>query len=121
MGKTLKVLKGFAISIFIFLICSLIFGALLKFTGLPEKWAMYYILMSLCVASAFFGFYMGHILKKRGLLYGFVYAAMLVIAIVYVINTFCAQTFVVELNDLRYLICILFGGIGGMLGVNVKN
>ncbi|MEG2199231.1 MAG: TIGR04086 family membrane protein [Anaerovorax sp.] len=121
MEKTLKVLKGFGISILIFLLCSVIFGVLLKFTGLPEKWGIYYILISLCFASVFFGFYMGYLLKKRGLLYGFAYSAMLVIAIVYVTGVLCMQPFILGFNDLRYLVCIVFGGIGGMLGVNAKN
>lgn len=121
MEKTIKVLKGFILSVCVFLVSSLIFGLLLKFTDLPEKWGMYYILASLCLGSLFFGFYMGHILKRRGVLYGMIYAAMLVIPIVYVITVCLSLEFSIGINDMRYFACLIFGGIGGMLGVNMKN
>lgn len=121
MEKSLKVIKGFIFALMVFLISSAVFALLLKFTGLPEKFALIYILASFSLATLVFGIFIGNLTMKGGLLYGGASAIVFIFMIYYAITTLCMLPLEIGLDDLRFLIPVAFGCLGGMVGVNLKN
>lgn len=117
-GIGIKSLKAFILAGCLFLILSAVFGALIRFSPLPERHIMYYGLLSLCVSCLFLGVYAGNLLKNRGFLFGAVYSAIFVFLITLLISAFSETEPGNGFFQLRYLACLLSGSIGGAFGVN---
>jgi len=59
-------------------------------------------------------------MKKRGFLYGALYSIIFILIII-IINMLAFSTDIESgIGLIKYLICVLFGSIGGMIGVNMK-
>lgn len=121
MEKAVKNIKGFVFSMVLFILLTMVFGLLVKFGPLPEKWSSFYVLLSLCLACMFLGLYMGYHIKKRGFLYGMGYSVLLLLMIVGLTTTIFHTTMEWGFFHLRYFVCILFGSFGGAIGVNLRN
>ncbi len=121
MEKTIKTMKGFGISLMIFVVMVTLFALLLKTTGLPEKLSFLYVLISMSLATLFLGVFLGHLTGGKGLIYGFLGALLFTFIIFYTLNVFFNQPLQFQLIHLRYLVPIFFGGIGGVIGVNMRN
>ncbi len=121
MEKTIKTMKGFGISLVIFVVMVTLFAFLLKSTGLPEKWSFLYVLISMSLATMFLGVFLGNLTGGKGLIYGCLGAILFTVIIFYTFNVFFNHSFQFQLAHLRYLVPIIFGGIGGVIGVNLRN
>lgn len=120
MEAVLKSLKGFLYTLVLFVILTLIVGLLIKITPMPEGWSRYYLIGILSIACAFIGFYSGCLMKKRGLLYGALYAAVFILVVLIIYMAVFATGITFNAGLLKYLICALFGSVGGMFGVNMR-
>lgn len=109
-------------------ICSVFFllmigaaGLLLCFGPLPEKGMAYYVLFAMIASCFLLGILAGAIVRKRGLAYGAGYATVFLLAVMLISFAVTGLQNPIGLLKVRYLLCILFGGVGGILGVNQKN
>jgi putative membrane protein (TIGR04086 family) len=113
--------KAIIMSLVFLLILFVLIGLLIRFTPLPERWVSLYVLSAVCIASLFIGILAGNVMQRRGILFGalFTVAFLLIILVLAVLMT---GTFSEEgILQLRYLPCIAFGSIGGMIGVNLRS
>ncbi|WP_027399659.1 TIGR04086 family membrane protein [Anaerovorax odorimutans] len=121
MEKALKNIKGLVYSLIFFVLLTLLFNLIVKFGSLPERWSNIYVLISLCLSCMFIGLYMGYYIKKKGFFYGMGYSVILLLVIVGMLTTVFNTTIELGLFHLRYIICVLFGSIGGTIGVNLRS
>lgn len=127
MGKKLqleilqKSVRAYGIASLFFLITVTAIGLLLCFGPLPEKGMAHYMLFALVASCFLLGMMAGAITKKRGLFYGVSYAAIFMLFIVLLLFAATGGESPIALLKSRYLLCLVFGGIGGILGVNQRN
>ena len=113
--------KAIIISLVFLLILFVLIGLLIRFTPLPERWISMYVLGAVCAACFFIGILAGNVMQKRGMLFGALFSAAFLL-IVLVLAVLVTGSFSEEgIFQIRYLPCIAFGSIGGMIGVNLRN
>lgn len=116
-----KNLKGFLYALILFILLTLLISVLVKFTPAPEGWALYYMIGVLCISCLFLGLYEGNHYKKKG----FIYGALFSIIFLLILSAFYMLAFntgiEMGMGLLKYLIPVLFGSVGGMIGVNLRS
>ena len=121
METVLKNLKGFFFAFILFILLTLIVSAAVKFTPAPEGWSLYYMIGVLCFTCLFLGLYTGNFIKKKGFVYGAFYSIIYLL----ILSAFYMLAFStgIEIGPalVKYLIPVIFGSVGGMIGVNLKN
>jgi putative membrane protein (TIGR04086 family) len=75
----------------------------------------------LCASCLFLGVYSGNHIKKKGFVYGALYSVIFLL----ILSAFYMLAFSkgIEMGAglIKYLIPILFGSVGGMIGVNMRS
>lgn len=121
MTSVLKNLKGFLYAFILFILLTLLISVAVKFTPAPEGWSLYYMIGVLCVSCLFLGVYSGNHIKKKGFVYGALYSIIYLL----ILSAFYMLAFStgIEMGAglIKYLIPILFGSVGGMIGVNMRS
>ncbi len=116
-----KNLKGFLYAFILFILMTLLISVIVKLTPAPEGWSLYYMVGVLCISCLFLGVYFGNHIKKKGILYGALYSIIFLL----ILSSFYMLAFSTGMEPgfglLKYLIPILFGSFGGMVGVNLRN
>ncbi len=116
-----KNLKGFLYAFIVFILLTLLISAAVKFTPAPEGWSLYYMVGVLCISCLFLGLYIGNYIKKKGFVYGALYSIIFLL----ILSAFYMLAFStgIEMGAglVKYLIPILFGSVGGMIGVNLRS
>lgn len=121
MGKIVKLLKGGVISLIIFIAITAIFGLLMRFTGLPERFAWLYLLAAITAACGYMGLYSGNLFQRRGLLVGAVFSALIASIILIGVALAFSEKLTPEILTPWYLIPVCGGGLLGAAGANLKN
>ena len=116
-----KNLKGFLFALILFVLMTLAVSAVVKLTPAPERWALYYMIGVLCVTCLFLGTYFGNHYKKRGLMYGALYSVifLLILSAIFMLAFSTGLEF--GLGTTKFIVPVLFGSIGGMIGVNMRS
>lgn len=120
METILKNLKGFLFSIILFVLLTLLISVMVKLTPAPESWSLYYMIGVLCITCLFLGTYAGSHIKRKGFVYGALYSIIFIL----ILSAFYMLAFStgidLSFSLIKYLIPILFGSVGGMVGVNLR-
>ncbi len=121
MGTVVKNLKGLLYAFILFVLLTLLVSVIVKLTPAPEGWALYYMVGVLSVSCLFLGVYIGNYIKRKGFVYGALYSVIFLL----ILLAFYMLAFSTELDMgmgmLKFLIPVLTGSVGGMIGVNLKN
>lgn len=120
METAVRNLKGFVFAFILFLVLTIVASLLIKLTPIPEAWSIYYLMIALSISCLFLGIYFGSHLKKKGLIYGALYSIIFLLIVLAVYLSAFSMELSGGIGLLKYVICILFGSIGGMIGVNLK-
>ena len=116
-----KNLKGFLYAFILFILLTLLISVIVKLTPAPEGWSIYYMVGVLSMTCLFLGIYSGNRIKKRGFVYGALYSIIFLL----ILSAFYMLAFSTGIEMgvgmLKYLVPILFGCVGGMIGVNMRN
>lgn len=120
MNYICKLLKGYIIAFIIFFCFTIISTLLVKFTTVPEKYLFYYLIVSLTISTLFLGIFSGKLIGKRGLLSSLGLSALFVFLIIFAITCTYFKELSIHTFDILYILPIIIGGIGGIIGVNVK-
>lgn len=120
MEKAIKNLKGFFFALVLFLVLTMAAAALMKFTSCPESWSLIYMMVALCVSCLFLGIYSGGLVRRKGFLYGALYSIIFLGVILVIYLLFFPFEPTLSPGILKFLLCLLCGSIGGMIGVNLR-
>ncbi len=121
MEKTItNIAKGVGISLFTTFILLLIFATVLTFTQISET-VMNPVIIIITAISILIGSSIGNIkIKKNGLLNGALIGGIYII-VIYLISSILNWNFGLQLQSIIMIaICMIFGILGGIIGVNKK-
>lgn len=120
-NKTIKnIIKGTGIALITTVILLLIFSIILTYTNIDEK-VINPVIMIVTAISILLGSSLGNIkIKKNGLINGGIIGAIYIITI-YLISSILNWKFSLNIQSIfMIIIAIVFGILGGILGVNRK-
>lgn len=120
-NKTIKnIIKGTGIALITTVILLLIFSIILTYTNIDEK-VINPVIMIVTAISILLGSSLGNIkIKKNGLINGGIIGAIYIITI-YLISSILNWKFSLNIQSIfMILIAIVFGILGGIIGVNRK-
>lgn len=116
-----RTLRTLTLGLLGFFLLSAVGGILLKVTPFPESWGFGYLVFCLAVICFPAGIYMSSVLGKGGLLSGAAVSCALVVVVFLITSVGLTGTVDFKsLLRLPYLIPLLTGAFGGIMGVNVK-
>ncbi|MFV0517592.1 MAG: TIGR04086 family membrane protein [Aminipila sp.] len=120
MNYLAKMMKGYFISFVIFLLLTILLAFFIKMTSLPEGMSFYYLIASICIATFFLGIFSGKLIGRNGLISAIIISAIFVFLIIFSANCIFFRELSLDSFNPLYLIPVIIGGIGGIIGVNVK-
>lgn len=116
--KGSKTLKSFLYAFLLFLLLLILFGILVRFTPLPERWPSIYILLSLCFSCLVLGLFTGGFTRKCRILYGGLLSILFLFVIMIISILIAGLPLDRGLLQPQYLLCIACGSLDGIIGVN---
>ncbi|MTI70951.1 MAG: TIGR04086 family membrane protein [Firmicutes bacterium] len=117
---SLKVLKSIGFSYIFTIIFFIIFALILTYTSIPDKYLPIMNSITMILSIALGSIYMGIKADNKGWLNGAL-VGILYMIILTIISLIMIKSFNLDLYlMLKYLISIITGAIGGMIGVNLK-
>ena len=120
-NKTIKnIIKGTGIALITTVLLLLIFSIILTYTNIDEK-VINPVIMIVTAISILLGSSLGNIkIKKNGLINGGTIGAIYIVTI-YLISSILNWKFLLNIQSIfMIIIAIVFGILGGILGVNRK-
>ena len=120
-NKTIKnIMKGTGIALITTVLLLLIFSIILTYTNIDEK-VINQVIMIVTAISILLGSSLGNIkIKKNGLINGGTIGAIYIVTI-YLISSILNWKFSLNIQSIfMIIIAIVFGILGGILGVNRK-
>lgn len=112
--------KAFMLTLICLALLLALIGLMIRYTPLPERWTPFYVLGALCLACLLIGVLMGNVLKKKGMFFGALFAVaflLLILAVSVLITGTYSEAGILQV---RFIPCVLFGSVGGMIGVNLR-
>lgn len=116
--KGINAIKTFGFSLLFFMVLVAMIGLLVRFTPIPERWISVYMMVALSVSCLVVGNMAGRTMGKHGLLYGLLYSVVflfLVLVLSILVTGLPSESGILQL---KYLLCLICGSIGGSMGVN---
>ncbi|SHJ87703.1 TIGR04086 family membrane protein [Tepidibacter formicigenes] len=120
MSKATKLLKALGYSYFVTIVLILIYNLFLTYTPLKSSTIPIVTSLIITLGAACAGFYMAYKNSSKGFLYGILSGALYIFFII-IIYFLAQDNFKFEGNIIyKILLDIIAGGIGGIIGVNMK-
>lgn len=119
-SQTVAMLKGMAVAYAITCIVFIAYGLLLTYTGVSEERIPMVALICTAVSAAVAGFDWAKCANSRGILWG-IFAGLVYGVILFLLHGAAGNGFGFQMAKLTMLlVAIAGGGIGGILGINLK-
>lgn len=115
-----RTLKAYIISICLFLALTFLLAAIINFTGFRENWTFAGLITIMSIVSLITGAMEGNIIGKKGLFVGMAAAALLIVIILLAVGGVFAGVFGLESFSPFYIVPVIAGAIGGVLGANLN-
>lgn len=115
-----RTLKAYIISVSLFIALSFLLAVMINYTGFRESWTFAGLVCILSVASVVIGIMEGSIIGKKGLMVGAAAAALLVLIILLAVGGVFAGAFGMDSFSVYYMIPVLSGAAGGIVGANLS-
>ena len=104
-----------------FFLLSLVCCLIISCTSLPEKYGYWILIISLGIVCFAAGIFAACITEKTGVLTGTAIAVSIVIAVYIIVSiVFCRDIDVSGILQIPYIIPMLSGSAGGIVGANIK-
>ena len=113
-----RILKILALLIIVFAVFTAILAALITFTPLGEKWAYVGLLTIVTLLCIMTGYLTGNLFTSKGLVIGLISSVVTVELLFLCVQLVILGKITDVFPDVIYLISILFGTVGGIVGVN---
>ena len=120
MEKLLKISKGFGISIIFFILLNILTAVLLRYTNLPEKLSIIFLVVTMTVCCMILCIFVGNAFSRRGLLLGIIFSSAYLVLLIYLLVLEFDTNFQAGLLKPIYIIPVIGGAIGGIVGTNLK-
>lgn len=119
-SKSYSIAKGFIIALLISLICIFLYAVILVNTTIQEK-TIKPVIITITGISILIGSSISSLkIKKKGIVNGMC-VAVLYLESFYILSSIALCGFYLNLSSIiTILVGIAFGGIGGIIGVNIK-
>lgn len=118
-GDKIPVLvKSILLGIITYLVLLLIMDGVFLFTSLSEDYMGWAAVGALGIGCFLSGMKAGSGMEKRGLLWGFVTASVIILIISLLVRFAGGITDPSEMSNIKCAACIVLGCVGGMVGVN---
>ncbi|MBR1654250.1 MAG: TIGR04086 family membrane protein [Clostridia bacterium] len=119
-SKSYSIAKGFIIALLISLICIFLYAVILVNTTIQEK-TIKPVIITITGISILIGSSISSLkIKKKGIVNGMC-VAVLYLGSFYILSSIALCGFYLNLSSIiTILVGIAFGGIGGIIGVNIK-
>lgn len=115
-----KMIKGYVMAFFLFFLFTVLFTLLVKFTAVPESHSALYMLIGLSLSTIFLGLYMGNLIGKHGLMVALGFSLLYTFLVIFAIICAYSKPITMQSFDIKYILPVLTGGIGGIVGVNLR-
>lgn len=113
-----KSLKAYSMVSLLFLILTLLLALLIKLTGFDEGWSKISLMIILVITCFLISYLEGKIIGSKGLIVGISATALLLLALLIVLNVSITGSFTIKNSGLFLPIEFLAGAIGGVIGAN---
>lgn len=113
-----KSLKAYLIAVVLFLMLTFVLALIIKYTVFSESWAHIGLIVILAATTLFLGMIEGRLVGKRGLITGLVSSAVFVLIILISVGSVFAGNFSLESFDILYVIPLISGIVGAVIGTN---
>ncbi|MCG8540724.1 MAG: TIGR04086 family membrane protein [Clostridia bacterium] len=112
--------RSIATSLIITVIIMLILAAIITYTSVSESIMPAFSSIITILSIAFSGLLAARTLRKRGLIHGLITGAIYILLVIFLSWVFIRNFSVDKFVMMKGMIGIFSGGIGGMIGVNLK-
>ncbi len=114
-------LKAFVMGIISFFVITVIGAVILRFTPVTENTGYAIIIAALAAACFLTSFYIGTVCERGGMILGITVSFVTVVLIFLIVSCiFVKSVNMASLMRIWYLIPVVSGALGGIIGVNVK-
>ncbi len=113
-----RILKILALLIIVFIVLTAILAALITFTPFGERWAYIGLLTIVTLLCMMTGYLSGNLFNGRGLIVGLISSFVTVELVILCVQLVYLGEITDVIPDVIYLISVLFGTVGGVVGVN---
>lgn len=112
-----KSLKAYIVSMILFVLLTAALAALVTFTGFKEEWTFAGLVISMTISSLILGYFEGRAIGRRGMIWGALAALIFVALIILSAGGVFSDMPEASGKTITYLIPIVGGSAGGIIGV----
>lgn len=115
-----RTLKAYTVSLCLFALLTFVLAAVINYTGFRESWTFAGLVAALSVTAFCIGAMEGNIIGKKGLLVGTASSVVLILIILLVVGGIFTDSFDMSGLNIFYIIPIVIGAVGGVVGANLN-
>lgn len=116
-----KSLKAYLLVVVIFALLTLALAAAVSFTGFKESWTFGGLVGALTLSSVVIGFFEGRIIGHKGIVTGIAAALLFLLIVLFSVSSAFESALGIGKLSIFYLIPIVGGAVGGIVGVSGAN
>ena len=118
MDKMRKILKIIILAIVIFGGMTALLATIITYTSFSEKWSFACLITIATIECSLIAYLVGSLFNSKGLLIGLITSIIGIEALIIAVQLIFFGEINSVIPDIFYIISILFGTVGGIVGVN---
>jgi putative membrane protein (TIGR04086 family) len=111
-------IKAYCASIAIFVLLTLLYAGIIKWTPLPESWSFEGLIVIMSVATLTFGFMEGVLIGKKGIIVGILSSFIFLLITLTIAKIAFSGSINVNIMKTQYIVPLISGTIGAIVGTN---
>lgn len=111
-------LKAYCISVVIFIILTLLYAGVIKWTPLPESWSFEGLIVMMSIATLIFGFMEGVLIGKKGIVTGVIASTVFLLFTLIIAKIVFDGSVNINILKTQYIVPLISGIIGAIVGTN---
>jgi putative membrane protein (TIGR04086 family) len=111
-------LKAYCISVVIFIILTLVYAGVIKWTPLPESWSFEGLIVMMSIATLIFGFMEGVLIGKKGIVTGVIASTVFLLITLIMAKIVFDGSVNINILKTQYIVPLISGAIGAIVGTN---
>lgn len=111
-------LKAYCVSVVIFIILTLLYAGVIKWTPLPESWSFEGLIAMMSIATLIFGFMEGVLIGKKGIVTGVLASTIFLLITLTIAKIAFDGSVNINILKTQYIVPLISGVIGAIVGTN---